>query len=410
MESYLSKNKDKIIFLISVFTLFISFFFDEDGSGGGARGDFVVTYGFILALQENLFSDPVDWTLVHTPLHFMILSFVTRLVTNTDLLRFLFCLFSISLPFVFFKSILISNSINNSKSNLLILTSIILFIPSFRYTSIWANDLITSLFFFILSIYYFKKWEINKSKNLEKNSLLQILFLVLATYTRQYFAVFFIYFLFNYYLYFSKSSFVKLFLICILSSLPVFYYTFLFPELLTGQHMSLDAINYFLIGNSSIISITLIPIILINIIYKTIDLKKLILPSFLGLLIIFILSINFDPFSSWKGGGVNHLVSKKIFNNNLYLYFTAFITITSFIFLIFEKKENTLILFILLFMFFSIQVYQRYYDPMFFLVFFTLVKTHLIEIFLKKTNAVLLLFGYFVIYYFFSVTDLIYIL
>ena len=36
--------------------------------------------------------------------------------TNTDLLRFLFCLFSISLPFVFFKSILISNYINNSKS------------------------------------------------------------------------------------------------------------------------------------------------------------------------------------------------------------------------------------------------------------------------------------------------------
>jgi len=408
MKIFLQKNLNKIIFIISTLSLFVSFYFNEDGSGSGASGDFVVTYGFILALQENLLSDPKDWTLVHTPLHFIILSFVTRLVSNTDLLRFLFCVFSISLPLLFYKTILVSKSINFFKANLLILSSAILFIPSFRYTSIWANDLITSLFFFILSIYYFKKWEINKSKDLEKNSLLQILFLVLATYTRQYFAVFFIYFLFNYYLYFSKSSFVKLFLICVLSSIPVFYYTYLFPELLTGQNISFDAINYFLIGNSSIISLTIIPIIFINIIYKTINLKKLIVPSFLGLLIVFILSLNFDPFSSWKGGGVNHLISKKIFNNNFYLYVTAFITITTFIFLSLEKKENILILFIVLFMFFSSQVYQRYYDPMFFLIFFTLVKTHLTQIFLVKTNAVLLLFVYFVIYYFFSVTDLIY--
>ena len=63
-----------IVFFLSSITLLISFFLNEDGSGHGARGDFEVTYGFILALQENILADPKDWTLVHTPLHFIILS------------------------------------------------------------------------------------------------------------------------------------------------------------------------------------------------------------------------------------------------------------------------------------------------------------------------------------------------
>ena len=77
MNSF-SNFKYKIIFILSAMSLFLSFYFNEDGTGGGARGDFEVTYGFVIALQENLLSDPKEWTLVHTPLHFIILSFVTR--------------------------------------------------------------------------------------------------------------------------------------------------------------------------------------------------------------------------------------------------------------------------------------------------------------------------------------------
>ena len=83
-----------LFFILSYTSLIISFFFNEDGSGGGSKGDFEVTYGFIIALQNNLLADPVNWTLVHTPLHFLILSFVTRLIEDPYLLRFLFCIFS----------------------------------------------------------------------------------------------------------------------------------------------------------------------------------------------------------------------------------------------------------------------------------------------------------------------------
>ena len=406
MNSF-SNFKYKIIFILSAMSLFLSFYFNEDGTGGGARGDFEVTYGFVIALQENLLSDPKEWTLVHTPLHFIILSFVTRLITNTDLLRLLFCFFSLLLPIIFMSSMLISKTDDVLKTNILILSSAILFIPSFRYTSIWANDLITSLTFFIISIYFFKKWEKYKRKNIDKNSLLQIFFLVLATYTRQYFAVFFLYFLFRYFLVFSIKDFAKIFLICVISSIPVFYYTYLFPELLTGQHITYKAVSYFLLGNLSIMSITLFPIILINLFYKKIDLKVLFFSSLFSLVSIFILSLNFNPIN-WQGGGVNYLISQKLFDNHILFYATSFFTLTSFIYLSQKNKENILILIIISFMFFSMQVYQRYYEPMFFIILFTLVKTDLINIFLNKKSASLYLLLYFIIYYLVTVSDVVY--
>ncbi len=407
MNFFLKKNLYKFIFAFSTCLLFIGFYFNEDGTGGGARGDFEVTYGFILALQDNILSDPKNWTLVHTPLHFIILSFVTRIITDTYLLRLIFCVFSLSIPFLFYSSILLQNLNNILRNNIIIISSVIFFIPSFRYTSIWANDLITSLFFFILSIYYFKKWEINKKDYLDKNSFLQILFLVLATYTRQYFAVFFIYFLFRYFQYFTFKSFTKLFIICVISSIPVFYYTYLFPELLTGQLITPKAINYFLLGNLSIMFITIFPIIMINMIYGKIEFKKTILPISVSFFTILILSLNFEPVI-WRGGGVNFMISQKLFSNHIYFYFTSFITLCSFIYIFIEKKENFIILIILTLMFFSMQVYQRYYEPMFFIIFFTLIKTNLIDIFLKKFSASLYLLLYFVVYYILTMSDFIY--
>ena len=407
MSKFFSLNKGFIIFLISSFSLLVSFFLNEDGSGHGARGDFEVTYGFILALQENLLADPKDWTLVHTPLHFIILSFITRIITDTSILRFLFCFFALSIPILLYLSSSILKFDQVKKTNLLVLSSIVIMIPSFRYTSIWANDLITSLFFFILSIYFYKKWENKKTNFLDKNLLFQILFLVLATYTRQYFAVFFIYFLTIYFLHLSIQSFIKLFILCVISSIPVFYYVYLFPELLTGQHISLKAINFFILGNSSIISLTLFPIILLNLIFKKITLKSLIKPFIIALLIVIVLSLNFNPID-WKGGGVNYLISKKIFQNNLFFYFTSLVTITFFIYMALENKENALLLLIILFMFFSLQVYQRYYEPMFFIIFFTLIKTNLSRIFLENFKTTFILFFYFVLYYFVSISDLIY--
>ena len=237
---------------------------------------------------------------------------------------------------------------------------------------------------------------------------MQVIFLALATYTRQYFAVFFIYFLYRYFKALNLINFIYLFIICIITSLPVLFYTYLFPELLTEQHISIKSINYFLLGNSSIISIYLFPIIIINIFYKKfkIEIKNIFL-LILSILIVFILSLNFDPIN-WQGGGVNFMISQNIFNNNLYFYFTSSFTFFVFLYLISENKENLVLLIILLFMFFSFQVYQRYYEPMFFIILFSLIRTNLLKVFFRNLFATFLLLFFNIIYYLLAVTDFIY--
>ena len=148
MIKFSSNKKELLVFFLSYISLIYSFLLNEDGTGGGAKGDFEVTYGFILALQQNLLANPKEWTLVHTPLHFFILSLITRLIDDPYVLRLIFCIFSISIPVLFY--LIISKFLikNRNRNNLLLLSSCIFFIPSFRYTSIWGNNLITSIFFF----------------------------------------------------------------------------------------------------------------------------------------------------------------------------------------------------------------------------------------------------------------------
>ena len=407
MSKFYNCKNGLVVFLLSFLSLIYSFFLNEDGTGSGARGDFEATYGFVLALQENLLANPKEWTLVHTPLHFFILSLITRLIDNPYILRFLFCIFSISVPIIFYLIISKSQEKNKKNENFLLIASCIFFIPSFRYTSIWGNNLVTSIFFFLISIYFFKKWEIKQKKKIDKYLLSQIIFLVLATYTRQYFAVFFIYFLYRYYQIIYFRNFIKLFGICVLSSIPVFLYVYKFPQLLTGQHISIYALNYFLLGNSSIIFSSLFPIILINFLYKKFPYKKILIPVLVSFFLVYLLSLNFNG-ANWQGGGVNYFFSQKLFHNNIYFYFTSFFTISVFIYLILENKSNSIMLITLLFMFFSYQVYQRYYDPMFFIIFFLIIKTNLTKIFFEKKIPCYLLLLYFILFYFGTVSKLIY--
>ena len=161
--NYFKRNFSTIIFLLSYFTLIISFFLNEDGTGRGTSGDFEVTYGFILALQENLLADPKDWTLVHTPLHFIILSLIEPIFSNPYYLRLFYCLISIILPYLLFKIINNYSFKDSEKNYALIISSIIFFLPAFRYSAIWANDLITSLiFFFIFNNFFLRNGKLTK--------------------------------------------------------------------------------------------------------------------------------------------------------------------------------------------------------------------------------------------------------
>ena len=103
----IKKRFHLIIFFLSCLSLFYGFYQNEDGTGGGAAGDFASTYGFILALQDNILSNPKDYTLVHTPFHFIILSFFENFFNSQRSLRLFYCTLSILLPTLFYYSLVL---------------------------------------------------------------------------------------------------------------------------------------------------------------------------------------------------------------------------------------------------------------------------------------------------------------
>ena len=187
MESNKNLFYSRIVFFLLSITLIIGFFFNEDSAGsGGFIADFNNTWGYVEVLKESFFVLPSKWVM-HTPLHFIILSKAYMLIENQYLIRLTFCIISILLPFLFYLCLKI-NYPNENKNNLLTLASLTFLLPSFRAGAIWANDHITALFFFLLFLIFFLKWI--KKSNFEKltgNIYLQLIFLALAVYTRQYY-------------------------------------------------------------------------------------------------------------------------------------------------------------------------------------------------------------------------------
>lgn len=149
------KKKQKLIFFLSFLTLFLSLYFNEDGYGRGAYGDFRDTWGYIENIIKNNFKiiNPLNWTL-HFPLHYYIISFLHYIIGDQTYIRVLFCVISIFVPCLFI--IIYKKNNNNLRYEFsTILASIIFFIPGFRYTSIWVNNNITATIFFLVSIFFF---------------------------------------------------------------------------------------------------------------------------------------------------------------------------------------------------------------------------------------------------------------
>ena len=154
MKSDKSFYYSKIIYVLLSLTIFIGFFFNEDSSGsGGFIDDFNNTWPYVELLRENFFVLPSQWVL-HTPLHFILLSKIYILIESKYFIRLFYCLFSISVPFLFYICLKVKFP-NQNKSNLLTLASLTFIFPSFRSGAIWANDHITALFFFYFFLYIF---------------------------------------------------------------------------------------------------------------------------------------------------------------------------------------------------------------------------------------------------------------
>jgi|TARA_B100001964_G_scaffold222755_1_gene268003 hypothetical protein len=390
---------NKLIYLLLSLSLFIGFYFGEDSSGsGGHIADFNNTWGYIEVLKNSLFVLPSKWAL-HTPLHYIILSKIYIFIKSKYFIRIIFCIFSISLPFLFYLCLKINYS-NINKNNLLTLSSLIFLFPSFRSGAIWANSHITALFFLLMFLIFFLKWiKGSNFKELNTNIYLQLIFLALAVYTRQYYALIYIYCMYIYFKKFSLFNFFKISFIVFILAIPGFFLIYFDPTLLSVT-FDTKLYNTVLIG-SSILSFYLIPIFFIifflNKKEHQIDKKQQYLFIFISIIVVLMLSVFFD-YNYKLGGGYFIKLSYLLTNNNILFLISSVIGLTLLFHLARENNDNILLICLLIFGFSAYVIFQKYYEPMFFFIFFLMIKSSIPKIFLKNIKNVYFLYLYFGIY------------
>ncbi len=402
MKSYLGQYSGKIIFTLLSITLLIGFFFNQDSAGsGGYIVDFENTWPYVEVLKKSLFVLP--WGdnryVGHTPLHFIILSKIYILVDDKYLIRLIFCIISILMPALFYVCLKI-NYPNENKNNLLTLASLTFLFPSFRAGAIWAADHITALFFFLLFLFFYFKWI--KESNFEKltrNIYLQIIFLALAVYTRQYYALIYIYCMYIYFKRFSLFNFLKLSFIVFVLAIPGFFLIYYDPFL---ARVTWDEKLYnTILISSSILSFYLIPIFFVLLFSNKekflINKKQQLLFALVSITVVLLLSILFD-YNYKIGGGYFLKLSYLLINNKILFLISSAIGLILLFNLALEDKDNILLICLLIFGFSAYMIFQKYFEPMFFFIFFLMIKSSVSKIFLSNIKNIYFLLFYLGIY------------
>ena len=375
---------------------------------GGVVNDLVTHWKYIILLKENLINLinlrlGEDVNLINYPLHNLIfsqLNFVNSL--NTYLISVL--AISFLLPIILYF-LLKERFENLDKSIILLLASLIFILPVFQFTAIWGNNHNTALIFFCLGIFYFNNFiKTNLKKNLKL--IISIVFFTLACYTKQFYIFFFIYlltFLVNK-ISFKKFIFISLFLI--LLATPGIYFVILNPLLFFGLKQNITNLNSAILVSASMILFYLVPFIIQTIInnydrYKfnltyLFD-KKIFLIS---LITSVLCGLNFI-YNGNVGGGVVLKLSYYLIGNPYLVIPTSFFGI----YLLLYFSQNTIsnyVLVVLLLITFSTGffIFQKYFEPMFYIIFLNFFDKHKILNSIKKSNYII--FFYFSIYYILS--------
>ena len=245
-------NNNKVLYFILSMSLMIGLFYGEDSSGsGGSIADFISTWPLV--------KNPLNFDCgceMKFPLHYYIASLIYQISQSEFFLKFTYCIAALTVPILLYKCLEIKYPKLN-KDNLFLFSLIILLLPTFRSAAIWPNTHLTAIIFFLISVYFFLKWEIKKDyKNLNRELIFTIIFMSLTVYTRQMYAMIFLYFVLIYFQKLKFKDFLKTCFIIFSFSIPGIIFVFYYPIILTGTFNS--SLYNSLLVNSSIISFYLI--------------------------------------------------------------------------------------------------------------------------------------------------------
>ena len=383
-----------IIYFILSISLILGLILGEDSSGGGSIVDFHSTW----ILVEKPF-DPQSMRFeIKFPLHYWIAFIIFKILNDVFLFKLFYVLVTLLLPFLFCKCLEIKFS-DVEKNKLFLFSLILLLLPSVRTSAIWPNTQITAIFFFLISIYYFLKWEqLNNFVKINKSLMLTLLFMSLAVYTRQIYALIYLYFIFIFYKKFSFKKFLQVCLITLIFAIPGLIFVIIWPKIIQVTFDS--SLQNSLLVNLSIISFYLVPFFFI---IFALNKKKFILDNkffiFSTLSIIFIfISSNYFDYNFKMGGGVLMKVSLLLIGDYKLFFLSSFLGLISCYLLCKNNLSNIALTLLIIFGISAYAIFQKYYEPMMLILMFLIYKNDDFKLFFKKKLNIFLFLLYFFSY------------
>lgn len=409
----MSNFKSFVIYFLSCFSLLLGLALSENSSGG-AKIDFEYLFpyveGFTLNFKNGLdayTSNPAS--VIHSPVFYIIVSNIYKFIEDVIIIKIIYVFLCSFLPFLFF--LILKNRFKLDRNILFIFSLIIFLSPYFRSSAIWLLGDNLSLIFFGLSIYYFNKVNELNDINL-KNSFLCLFFLILCCYIRYYYCLFSLYYLFFFFQKLKKKNFLFVILISFVLSVPAFlYFSYIF---LNGDFVTaVNKVSHINFYNNSLIILSILLFYLFPFCFLQKKLfleyvknnKKIIFVIFILFFLSYLIAQFFFAdlinFSS-RGGGIFMKIANLIdINALLFLSIISFISLIVLDFFFQEKRsQNYSLLLILIFSFPLFTIYQKYFDPLFFLLFFGLIKSNNFRnVFLKEKIFLFTTLTYFSIFY-----------
>ena len=411
--NYLDK-KYYLIFAFFYITIIYSLY-SEESSLSGARHDYFFHLKFILLFKENSIHEGLrlfggaGYEVRNSPFFYIIYGFLNKYF-SLNVLQMLNSTVSFFIAFSFFKCLRLRYK-NNSNISLSFISCIIFLSPTVRSLSVWPYPLLWGLFFFIVSIYFYLKFlNSNSVNNKFKFSLITTAFLCLASYVYPPLSLFNFYYLFNFRKCFKSSRFLYIIILNIFFLIPALYfianhglYFIKTQGLEVDISTSLNIFNKIIII-SSIILFYSIPLLNIKELLKKIIIKIEIKFLIIAFIFTILASLNFNyPYTELFGGGFFHKFSYLVFGNYFFLFGIFFITLILY-YSIFDKKiTNYLLYFIIILTNIQYTIYNKYYDVLILILFFLLFEIDLKKYFFSKKFSIIFMYIVYFSYYLITV-------
>ena len=385
-------------FLILYISLLISFFLGEDSTGGAfldySNHKHIIT-AFIKDFKSTILNYD-NYQTRHSPILIIFLSSLEKINLTDTIIRLIHLHLCLILPLTFY--LILKYKYKKYSDNLFILlTGLIFLSPTFRSLSVWPDSRLLGLVFFLLSIYFFLKFLDDRKFN---NCVLNIIFCAISSYISPNFSLFSIFFFYKFtreYGFYS-TKIINIILLNFLLSAPAIYYLFILDINFLNQSAvpNFDSTNIFFKNFSNqiliiptIIFFYILPFALLKILKIN---KKFSFNKFIISVLIFTISLFFFDYEfSFTGGGIFFKLSNLLFNNNILFYFISLLSIYIIISYFSEKFENVLLLLIIFLSNPQITIYHKYYDPLIFILIFSLFILNIkIENILKFKKIILI--------------------